>query len=102
MPRKSPFTILLSGEERDTLNSIAARYTAPYFEVVRAKIVLYAAAGLDNQAIAERLDLPRRSVSKWRQRFYRQRLPGLADEPRSGRPPGFSPSRRRRRQGPRV
>jgi transposase len=93
---------LLSDEERKQLAAVAARYTAPYFEVMRAKIVLYAAEGLENQQIAERLDVPRRIVSKWRKRFYTKRLQGLVDEPRSGRPPGFSPSRRRRRQGARV
>lgn len=102
MPRRSPFTILLSDEERKQLAAVAARYTSPYFEVMRAKIVLYAAEGLENQQIAERLDLPRRIVSKWRKRFYKRRLQGLVDEPRSGRPPGFSPSRRRRGQGARV
>ena len=52
--------------------------------------------------IAARLDLPRRIVSKWRQRFHKRRLLGLVDEARSGRLPGFSPSHRRRRQSPRV
>jgi hypothetical protein len=102
MPRRSPYPILLSEPERDYLATVAAQYTAPYFEVIRAKIVLYAADGLENQAIAARLDLPRQIVSKWRTRFYRERLTGLADEARSGRPPGFSPSGRRRRQSPRV
>lgn len=102
MPRSSPYTILLSEEERDHLESQAARYTAPYFEVVRAKIVLYAAEGLENQEIAGRLDLPRQVVSKWRKRFYKRRLRGLEDGPRAGRPPGFSPSGRRQRQGTRV
>jgi transposase len=97
VPRRSPFVILLSDEERKHLAATAARYTAPYFEVVRAKIVLYAADGLENQQIAERLELPRKIVTKWRQRFYKKRLQGLVDEARSGRPPGFSPSRRRRR-----
>src|SRR6185437_15930513 len=102
VPRRSPFTILLSDEERRHLSAVAAKYTAPYFEVIRAKIVLYSADGLENQDIAARLDLPRRIVSKWRQRFFRHRLAGLVDEARSGRPPGFSPSRRRRRKGLRV
>lgn len=100
MPRRSPFTILLSDEERNELTALAARYTAPYFEVVRAKIILHAAEGLENQAIDARLDLPRRIVSKSRKRFYKQRLTGLLDEPRSGRPPGFPPAGRRRRQSP--
>src|SRR5437867_4457739 len=102
MPRSSPYTILLSDDERRHLEAQAARYTAPYFEVVRAKIVLYAASGFENQDIAARLDLPRQVVSKWRKRFYKRRLRGLEDVPRPGRPPGFSPSRRRQRQSPRV
>ena len=102
MPRRSPYTILLSDEEQKDLSTLAGKYTAPYFEVVRAKIILYAADGFENQEIAARLDLPRQVVSKWRQRFYKRRLRGLEDQPRSGRPPGFSPSRRRRRQSTRV
>lgn len=45
----------------------------------RARIVLYAAAGLGNDEIAARLDTPRQIVSKWRKRFYEQRLAGLTD-----------------------
>ena len=40
---------------------------------------------------AVRLDIPRQIVSKWRKRFYEQRLAGLRDRPRTGRPPAFSP-----------
>jgi hypothetical protein len=102
MPRHSPYTILLSENERTYLAAMAAKYTAPYFEVVRAKIVLYAAEGMDNQDIAARLDLPRHIVSKGRKRFYNKRLLGLVDDVRSGRPPRFSPSGRRRRKSVRV
>jgi transposase len=70
--------------------------------VIRAKIVLLAAEGLDNDVIAARLDTPRQIVSKWRKRFCTQRLPGLEDLPRSGRPARFSPQRRRRDQGARL
>ena len=101
-PRRSPYTILLSDEEQKDLSTLAGKYTAPYFEVVRAKIILYAAVGFENQEIAARLDLPRQVVSKWRKRFYKRRLRGLEDQPRSGRPPGFSPWRRRGRQSARV
>ena len=94
MSRKSPFLLKLRSAERATLRRIARRYTSPYREVVRAKIVLYAAQGLDNQAIAERLDLPRQIVSKWRKRFFEQRLLGLEEQPRHGRPPRFSPQNR--------
>ena len=94
MPRKSPFQIDLSAEEAKTLEHLARQYTLPYFCVVRSKIVLLAAKGLDNDDIAQRLDLPRQIVSKWRKRFFNHRLEGLKDQPRSGRPPVFSPSDR--------
>ena len=44
---------------------MARRYTSPYREVIRAKIILYAARGLDNDEITKRLDTPRQIVSKW-------------------------------------
>lgn len=94
MPRRSPYTILLSQEERRLLESDAQKYTSPYFRVVRAKIVLYAAQGMRNDEIGMRLDLPRQIVSKWRKRFFEKRLVGLEDETRQGRPPVFSPSSR--------
>jgi hypothetical protein len=40
MPKKSPFNMNLSSEERQTLESIARKYTSPYCDVIRAKIVL--------------------------------------------------------------
>lgn len=91
MPRRSPFVILLSGAERAELEARCKEYTAPYRDVMRAKIVLLASEGLGNDAIASRLGMPRRIASKWRQRFYMQRLPGLDDRPRGGRPARFSP-----------
>jgi len=99
MPRSSPFTIVLAADERAVVESWARKYTSPHWQVVRARIVLLAAAGLSNQQIAQRLDLPRQVVSKWRKRFHQRRLAGLADTPRSGRPPGFSPSGRGAGQG---
>jgi len=70
---------------------MARRYSSPYREVVRARIVLYAADGLSNDAIAARLDTPRQIVSKWRKRFYQRGVAGLSDQPRGGRPPVFPP-----------
>jgi len=77
------------------LEARARRYTSPYRDVIRAKIVLLAATGLGNDEIGARLDTPRQIVSKWRQRFYRHRLAGLDEVPRGGRPARFSPHRRR-------
>ena len=86
MPRTSPYRILLTEEERRDLEATARRYTSPYRDVVRARIVLYAAEGLGNDEIAARLDTPRQIVAKWRKRFHDQRLAGLRDLPRGGRP----------------
>ena len=102
MPRTSPYQIKLTRNERITLEAIARRYTSPYRDVIRARIVLYAAAGLRNDEIAARLDTPRQIVSKWRKRFFEQRLLGLEEGERRGRPARFSPQRRGRDQGPRM
>jgi transposase len=91
MPRKSPYVLRLTTEQRTELEARARRYTLPYRDVVRAKIVLMAAEGLDNDEIAWRLDTRREIVSKWRKRFFEQGLPGLDERPRGGRPPTFSP-----------
>ena len=98
MPRKSPFPVALTEQERRILHGQAGKYTSPYRDVIRAKIILLVAEGLDNDVIAARLDTPRQIVSKWRKRFCLWRLPGLEEQPRGGRPPRFSPQRRSRRQ----
>jgi transposase len=102
MPRHSPYQVVLSPEERDTLTARAAQYTRPYFEVQRAKMILLAAEGWTNDAIAHGLQTRREVVSLWRKRFYDDRLAGLDDRPRSGRPRVFSPRRGRRRQSARL
>ena len=91
MPRGSPFTIILAEDEKQILEGMARQYTSPYFQVIRSKIILLAAEGLSNKRIAERLDIPRQIVSKWRKRFFEDRLAGMEDQPRSGRPASFSP-----------
>jgi len=102
MPRSSPYPIRLNQKEQATLEAIARRYTSPYRDVIRARIVLYAAEGLRNDQIAARLDTPRQIVSKWRKRFFEQRLAGLEEGARRGRPARFSPQRGGRDQGARV
>ena len=91
MPRTSPYVLQLTPAQRRELEARARRYTSPYRDVVRAKIVLMAAEGLDNDEIASRLDTHRAIVSKWRKRFFEQGLAGLEERPRGGRPPVFSP-----------
>lgn len=102
MPRRSPFVVTLTEENRKALERVARTYTSPYRDVIRAKIVLYAAQGLENDAIAQRLDTPRQIVSKWRKRFFELGMAGLEERPRRGRPGVFSPRYRRRREGPRL
>lgn len=92
MPRNSPFSIVLTEDERRHLERAASCYTSPYCDVIRAKLVLLAAEGVSNDEIGRHLDLPRQIVSKWRKRFFHERLEGLQDRPRGGRPGVFSPA----------
>jgi len=91
MPRNSPFSIVLTQDEERELRHRAAKYTLPYFQVFRAKIVLLAAQHLPNDLIAARLDTRREVVSQWRKRFFYERLRGLEELPRPGRPRAFPP-----------
>jgi len=90
IPRKSPFKIILTNEERKYLITLARKYTAPYKDVIRAQVILMAAENMENKEIGERLNLPRKTVSKWRKRFFYEREKGLLDKPRAGRPFFFS------------
>ena len=89
MPRQSPYRIILSTTEKRTLTARAAKYTRPYFEVLRAKMILLAAEGWSNEAVACSLRTRREVVSLWRKRFFEHRLAGLEDHSRSGRPRAF-------------
>lgn len=89
MPRSSPHIISLTRQEEAELRQRAYRHTLPYFRVVRAKMILLAAEGLPNDQIASRLDTRREVVRMWRKRFFEERLPGLDERSRPGRPRGF-------------
>ncbi len=102
VPRSSPYVIELAPAERAILESTSRRYSAPYRDVVRARVVLLAADGQENTEIARRLDTPVQIVSKWRKRFFEEGLAGLAERSRTGRRPAFPPGARRRREGDRV
>jgi transposase len=86
----SPYQISLSAGEQTALAARARSARGPYRDRLRAKIVLAAAAGQDNAAIAAELGVCTDTVRKWRRRFAASRLPGLKDAPRSGRPPAFT------------
>ena len=84
-------SILLSPEERATLETWAHARSLPQRVVQRAQIVLLAAAGILNQEIGRRLRVSRPTVQLWRERFLALRLPGLEkDAPRPGRIPRIS------------
>ena len=80
--------IILSPEERETLDSWAKGRSFPLRLVQRAQSIQMAADGILNQDIAHRMGTSRPTVQLWRQRFLALRLPGLEkDAPRPGRIP---------------
>ena len=102
MARTSGFVIVLSSEERAELERRLACYSLPHKVVVRAKMVLYAAEGQSNTEIARRLETAPRVVGRWRKRFFEERLAGLEDRERAGRPRRFPPGADRGGQGARL
>ncbi len=89
MSRRSPFDVCLSSEERAILKQRASSGTASHREVIRARIVLLAADGLENVEIARRVGVCVDVASRWRKRFCQEGVEGLVDRSRSGRPRRF-------------
>jgi hypothetical protein len=85
--------LTLSADERDRLHKIAHARLAPQALACRARLILRCAQPdkPTNLQVAHELHCDPDTVSRWRNRFARQRLPGLRDLPRSGRPRDFSP-----------
>jgi transposase len=78
--------LVLSAEEHAQLSALAVSRSLPHAMVARAQLILWAAQGESNSAIAERLGWSMPTVGKWRRRFVEQRVAGLHDELRPGRP----------------
>jgi transposase len=86
MPNPVAVPIVLSEGEREQLVAWTRRRTSAQALAQRSRIVLLAAEGLKNTEIAERLQIKRDTAATWRSRFAVERLDGLVDEPRPGRP----------------
>jgi len=78
--------VTLSVEERAYLDRLIRRRKVARGDAQRAEIVLLAADGLNNCAIAAKIGVTRQTVRTWRERFAKHRLDGLCDEPRCGAP----------------
>ena len=79
--------LVLSPEQKTELQRLVRTPTTPQQTVLRSRIVLKAAEGMDNDEIAQELEISRPPVIKWRQRFLDQGLAGLKDAPGRGRKP---------------
>jgi hypothetical protein len=94
--REAP-TLWLFPDEQQQLTKLAHAPSTPQGLALRARIILHCASDPQrrgvprNDHVAEQLGCDPDTVSKWRGRFQRLRLDGLADLPRSGRPRAFSP-----------
>ena len=78
--------VVLSADERRQLVQWARRAKTAQYLAMRSKIILACAAGLSNLQVAEDLHVSVSAVTRWRSRFLKERLDGLSDEPRPGRP----------------
>jgi putative transposase len=93
MAREAP-TIWLTPDEDAQLRKLAHAPSTPQALAFRARLILCCdsrSAVPRNDHVAEQLGCSADTVSKWRGRFFRERLDGLFDRPRPGRPRAFSP-----------
>src|SRR5919199_1222899 len=86
MARGKAVAIVLSEAGRSELEGLVRRQKTGQALARRARIVLLAADGVTNTAIAGRLGVAKHTAGSWRERFARERLDGLRDEPRPGAP----------------
>jgi transposase len=78
--------VVLNNAERDFLESQVRRHKAARSLSDRCRMILLCAEGLQSKEVAERLGVHEHTVGKWRRRFVKDRVEGLTDEYRPGRP----------------
>ena len=78
--------VVLSDGERSFLEAQVRRHRVARSMSDRCRMILRCAEGLGNKAVAAELGVHEHTVGKWRRRFLKDRIDGLLDEPRPGRP----------------
>ncbi len=91
VPLTSPYIVRLTAAAREALLARVRASTTPQRDVLRARIVLAAAAGDANAQIARDLGVHVDTVRKWRRRYCAHGMDGLRDRPRPGRRLVFTP-----------
>jgi transposase len=91
MPRGKKIAIKLTEEEQETLNMWASAGKTEQRYAQRAKVVLYSAEGYPLSEVSRRSGLSRQNSTRWRMRFLEDRIDGLQDLPRKGRPSVIPP-----------
>ena len=91
MPRGKKITITLTEEEQKTLNMWAKAAKTEKRYAQRAQVILYSAEGYTLHEINQKSDLSRQNCTRWRMRFLEERIEGLKDLPRKGRPSVIPP-----------
>ena len=84
-------------EEESALIQLSRSRTEEARLVERAKIVLLCLDGMRNDDVSQKLSIRPNTVGVWRKRFSEQGIPGLRDQPRSGKPATYGPELKSRR-----
>ncbi len=82
--------LVLTDEERATLTRWSRRAKSSQVLAMRSRIILACAEGAANTDVATALGVHLSTVGKWRRRFLAERLDGMIDEQRPGRPPSIA------------